>query len=145
MSHTSRTLAFAQHVASDALGIDLAKVESVCNCYAEGTTLPTNVDLSGLTGLDIMSLIEAIMAMVMDLLNNCPQRAQRRGLVQAIQRPSLFQKAVARRTLSNACRDCSNLASTRGNIAGVADSIFIQAKYLTEEDIGTIIQEVMED
>jgi len=127
--------AFAISVAASSIGAQKKEVSDGIDDYDAGN--PPRI-IAGYSAIGWIALIEAIMAALSGIFENCPQNNVE--LRESVKKPSRSQKVRAIRDIRRECDDCFGWRWRRQS-SRVVDEVFAQAAAASNDDIDAVIAE----
>jgi len=127
--------AFAISVAASAIGASKKEVSDGIDDYDAGN--PPRI-IAGYSAIGWMELIEAVMAALSGIFDNCPQNNVE--LRESVKKPDRGQRILAKRQIRRECDDCFGWKWRRQS-SRVVDEVFAQAAVASNDDIDAVIAE----
>jgi len=126
---------FAISVAAGAIGAQKKDVSDGIDDYDAGN--PPRI-IAGYSAIGWAALIEAIMAAISGIMENCPQNNVE--IRESIKNPSRGQKVKADRKIRNSVGGCAGFRWRR-QASRVVDEVFTQAKTMSDKELDAAIAE----
>lgn len=101
--------------------------------------LVTGKPVAGIDIIAIMALIEAVMAAISKIIDNCPQNDA--AVREAIKKPTLWQRVRGGRIIRDHVDDCSGFRWRRQSTR-VVEQVFEQAAAASDDTIDKAIDQV---
>ncbi len=121
--------------------VPTTSLEAIARDIADELLGTSDTTEAGERGLDIKTLIEVLLPIVIDLFGNCKQ--SRSGLIASIRRPALRQRSYARSVVISHCAGCGN-ARLRTMSGAIVDALCRKGESLDEATLKAVIEEALD-